>query len=228
MVNFKVKLENERIEKWKHHYIDYKGLQSHLRLPVVSSPSARLPSLSFGSKPLLRDDFGDFENAFLEELQKVEKFYNEKLEELRQGYQIQVQQTEAAEEIADIDIEDEKEAASSELRKAESLKRSLHSYYRQVKYLQSFCILNYTGFVKIIKKKRKVDKESQGGVNLSINMDQKLEKDSDSISRRFQEVEFKDDESANSPNYPGLDAEEKKNREMEQKSVGSLEATVKR
>lgn len=46
---------------------------------------------------------------------------------------------------------------------AESLKRSFIDFYRDLSFLQSFCIINYTGFMKILSKhdkKRSVDLRS--------------------------------------------------------------------
>ncbi|GAB5357920.1 hypothetical protein AAMO2058_000415500 [Amorphochlora amoebiformis] len=154
MVNFKVKLENEKIEEWRSHYIDYKELESYMHASrrERSQPLKKM-------QPLLEDCTSDFEAAFILELKRVEGFYVRKLNELKNRLRIQREQVTKAGEITDIDVVDEKVEATGTLRSTESLKRSMLVFYRQVKYLQSFCILNYSGFVKILKKHHKVSRK---------------------------------------------------------------------
>lgn len=51
---------------------------------------------------------------------------------------------------------------SSNAGEAESIKRALEDQFRTAKLLHNFAILNYTGFVKIIKKHNKLIKEDKG------------------------------------------------------------------
>eukprot|EP00466_Bigelowiella_natans_P000338 jgi/Bigna1/66272/fgenesh1_pg.1_\ len=155
MVNFKVKLENDIVEKWRNHYIDYKTLENSIsqnnRKHERKSPRG-LGTFSF-QKPLL--EAPSFAETYDAEIEKVEIFYCTKMAELKTRYEQQMEQNAKEEKITDIDLEDEEKAASSSLISTESLKRSMLKFYRQLKYLQSFCILNYTGFVKILKKHNK-------------------------------------------------------------------------
>ena len=62
------------------------------------------------------------------------------------------------------DSDDEGDGIKDEkaLAEADSIKRALIDQYRTAKLLQNFAILNYTGFVKIIKKHDKTIPERQG------------------------------------------------------------------
>lgn len=65
----------------------------------------------------------------------------------------------------DEDAEDtpmDKEAVVRKAREAESVQRALVDMYRRAKLLQNFAIMNYTGFVKIVKKHDKTLPEHKG------------------------------------------------------------------
>jgi len=102
------------------------------------------------------------------------------MEELESRYEQQVEQADKAQNITDIDVEDETTAPSSQLNESESLKRSMTKFYRQCRYLQSFCILNYTGFVKILKKQTKLRGALTDWESLDINDEKKSDERSDS------------------------------------------------
>lgn len=54
------------------------------------------------------------------------------------------------------------EERARRLREADSIQRSLEDMYRRSKLLQNFAIINYTGFVKIVKKHDKTLREHKG------------------------------------------------------------------
>ena len=56
---------------------------------------------------------------------------------------------------------------SERMREAESIQRALEDSYRSAKLLQNFCIMNYTGFVKIIKKHDKLIKSRKGKLKVT-------------------------------------------------------------
>ena len=62
------------------------------------------------------------------------------------------------------EVEDapECEGDTKHLREADSIQRALVDHYRSAKLLQNFAIMNYTGFVKIVKKHDKVMLEQKG------------------------------------------------------------------
>lgn len=50
----------------------------------------------------------------------------------------------------------------SQLKESDSIQRAMTDIYRTAKLLHNFAILNYTGFVKIVKKHDKIFKEYKG------------------------------------------------------------------
>jgi hypothetical protein len=56
----------------------------------------------------------------------------------------------------------EKHEKHAHIREADSIQRALVDQYRSSKLLHNFAIMNYTGFVKIVKKHDKINKEHKG------------------------------------------------------------------
>jgi hypothetical protein len=64
-----------------------------------------------------------------------------------------------------------KELKQQQEREAESIQRALVDLYRTAKLLQNFCIMNYTGFVKIVKKHDKTNKENKNKYASAVQSD---------------------------------------------------------
>lgn len=62
----------------------------------------------------------------------------------------------------------DKKEKRAHIREADSIQRALVDQYRSAKLLHNFAIMNYTGFVKIVKKHDKLNKEHKGRYNQLI------------------------------------------------------------
>lgn len=169
MVNFNLKLRDNIYSEWSASYLDYKKLKKILKpLKVISKPTGTgtSPTSGFLKKaqpegtPLIsvvsleaRAGTTDtiyakvqqsFEHALEFELKKVEKCYVDRLTEYQEQFEFLRRQY----------------RTNSSDRVKESLQNSSVELYRLLNLLNNFALLNYTGFVKIIKKHDKLSTEA--------------------------------------------------------------------
>ncbi|DBA02069.1 TPA: hypothetical protein N0F65_000316 [Lagenidium giganteum] len=177
MVHFNLRLRDNIYAEWKHEYINYKKLKKALKkqkkldleLSAASSSSALSFSLeesgSEGNKeqrqPLLPKSarlgpfkapvdtselsaklYGpvEFEDLLEVEYNKVESAYKRHVSEFADQFDL----------LRDLYRNDAPEATQ------ESLKNSLVELHRLLNHLNNFALLNYTGFIKILKKHDKM------------------------------------------------------------------------
>ena len=163
MVQFRVKLESESVKKWRAHYIEYARLDESLTAADRDEKGGMSPS-SESVNSFAMFSPSDFGVQFQNQLRKVNSFFESKMGDMKEGLERQREQLQKAQVIVDADDVDAKDSVGREVLQTESLRRSLLNFYRQTRYLHSFCIVNYTGFVKILKKykKRYIHRAEQG------------------------------------------------------------------
>lgn len=165
MVNFSLRLRANTYAEWREDYVDYARLKHLLRRhdgggssssasdlseqqwqPMTMARDApRACRVSFGrlvtavrDEPPLRE--APFEDAVSFELEKVERAYSRHLTQLGDHFALLRDQ-----------YRHDAPAATRE-----SLKNALVELHRLLHQLENFALLNYTGFVKILKKRDKL------------------------------------------------------------------------
>eukprot|EP00586_Coscinodiscus_wailesii_P022591 CAMPEP_0172520016 /NCGR_PEP_ID=MMETSP1066-20121228/291753_1 /TAXON_ID=671091 /ORGANISM="Coscinodiscus wailesii, Strain CCMP2513" /LENGTH=854 /DNA_ID=CAMNT_0013302695 /DNA_START=63 /DNA_END=2627 /DNA_ORIENTATION=- len=112
-----------------------------------------------------------FSRLIFQEMSKVNTFYNDKCRELEGRLEFLIESVtdesegssvlkpgirsslnDAGGEENDEDVQEKQENVFTEMSEKESLRRALTYIYRTGKLLNNYAIMNYTGFVKIIKK----------------------------------------------------------------------------
>ncbi|GBG32248.1 Xenotropic and polytropic retrovirus receptor 1-like [Hondaea fermentalgiana] len=103
--------------------------------------------------------FDSSENIFVskvkEEADRVNRFYESKLQEFQSNHKtlvLEVLNQPEGHMNFDMEDEDEETAMSQAALSSDSVKRVFRDLYRECNLLQNFAILNYTAFVKILKK----------------------------------------------------------------------------
>eukprot|EP00753_Platysulcus_tardus_P019088 PLAT7049.2.p1 GENE.PLAT7049.2~~PLAT7049.2.p1 ORF type:complete len:780 (-),score=368.98 PLAT7049.2:71-2410(-) len=99
-----------------------------------------------GSSPSAAEIDEQFEDALMTEAEKVDSFYVATLADYQQRLLHMIDQAKPL--VAG--------AASAEALAAVSLQTAMADLYRKMQFLENFSILNYTGFVKVLKKHDKV------------------------------------------------------------------------
>mmetsp|Transcript_2066 Transcript_2066/g.4700 ORF Transcript_2066/g.4700 Transcript_2066/m.4700 type:complete len:825 (+) Transcript_2066:418-2892(+) len=106
---------------------------------------------------LLRSENPD--QVFIEKVKKealkVNTFYLKTLDEFQKKHTtllFKFSQLRSVHAVVDIDVEEDATMLSKDTLSADSVKRAFRDLYREMNYLQNFAILNYTAFVKILKK----------------------------------------------------------------------------
>jgi len=100
-----------------------------------------------------------FEEKIIEEVEKVQKFYTDKLAEFRDRIQLlRTAIVKMSKRNLKVDVDDDENLGvlSRELLSADSAKRAFQDVYRDLSYLHNYSILNYTAFIKILKKHDKM------------------------------------------------------------------------
>lgn len=137
---FGVKLATDMYPPWKESYINYDGLKELLKENSDSLP----PTRSHISRENIWDD--DDENKFVDaldkELEKVYSFQLNKYNTLMNKLDQLEKQTDSEEKIKTLN--------------SDTFKQLLESYLNEAQELDKFTRLNYTGFVKIVKKHDKL------------------------------------------------------------------------
>ncbi|KAJ4307150.1 Phosphate metabolism transcription protein [Collariella sp. IMI 366227] len=123
---------------WKDKYIDYAKLKSILREDKPDDED----------EPWTEDDENRFcDEIFNTQLEKVAEFQAEKIEELRRRID------DAFETLKELPpAEDGKEPIDADKQRLKDLEAKLDTITNEVKELQKYSNLNYTGFLKIVKK----------------------------------------------------------------------------
>jgi len=100
-----------------------------------------------------------FVDKVKEEAEKVNMFYKSKMEEFNKRFAaliVKMQSLRRVHMSVDPDIEEEDAVLPRDVWSADSVKAAFREMYREMNFLQSYAILNYTAFVKILKKHDKV------------------------------------------------------------------------
>ncbi|KAK4167343.1 VTC domain-containing protein [Cladorrhinum sp. PSN259] len=123
---------------WKDKYIDYAKLKSILREDKPDDED----------EPWTEDDENRFcDEIFNTQLEKVAQFQAEKVEELRQRVDA------AFDKLKELPPGEEgKQKSDEETQKLKNMEGELDTIMNEVKELQKYSNLNYTGFLKIVKK----------------------------------------------------------------------------
>jgi len=164
MVKFGKQLLYHQVDGWNASYINYKDLKKIAKIGVYDA----------------RDGSTIFLEEVKKEVDKVEQFYIERLRDFEEQYKLirgwkaptgdarpRAPTTPGRLRVLSgggaggSSEEDEENAEPSKMSQRASLERAVVDLWRHVQYLTNFCILNYTGFVKITKKYKKLHKAQQ-------------------------------------------------------------------
>ena len=198
MVKFGVKLANNKVEQWDKQYLDYDGLKKLMKKMKkrLEALAAQGPDAAEQYGSLDDDPRAPFAEACRAELRKVESFYKEMCEEFAQRLEhlatflerkgggggnirrtISGSLADGAEKDA-VDSDEEEEVAlfgdESSRKQAGTIsevKLACRTLFREMNFLSNYAIVNYTGFVKIIKKYRKAVQTS--GAEAATNGDRR-------------------------------------------------------
>ena len=142
MVNFTEKLDANVRAEWANHYIDYRVLKKAMKGKAVAPPTPDICSSSTLKQPLLSQaGKGDqaaqhFNIVLVSERDKVQRFYADELQRLIEQIAALIQQMARAEKLTS--------------RERSSVTRAATDMYRTLQHLRNFCILNYTGLLKVL------------------------------------------------------------------------------
>lgn len=125
---------------WRDKYIDYGKLKTILREDKPDDED----------EPWTEDDENRFcDEIFNAQLEKVAQFQEEKIQELRDRVDA------AFDKLKDLSATEAgkpKDKSDDETQQLKDLETELDSVTNEVKELQKYSNLNYTGFLKIVKK----------------------------------------------------------------------------
>ena len=137
---FGVKLATDMYPPWKDSYINYDGLKDLLKEDSDNPPPTR--SHVSGENIWTDEDENKFVEALDKELEKVYSFQLNKYNTLMNKLDQLEKQTDSEEKIKTLN--------------ADTFKQLLESYLNEAQELDRFTRLNFTGFVKIVKKHDKL------------------------------------------------------------------------
>lgn len=184
-MKFEEKLESSMRRAWTDHYMDYRGLKKLLdKVNKLSGGRADVKStlqLALLKQDSLGGDDAEFLNACRRQYQKVQTFYQDELERSTAALWILLPQLHSASPALrpstskeNMNTRDARErhrracslnGSASEAKLRDGRKRAREKtscmrasveLFRNLTHLTNFCILNYTGFVKICKKHDKI------------------------------------------------------------------------
>ena len=125
---------------WKENYIDYGKLKSILREDRPDDED----------EPWTEDDENRFyDEIFNTQLEKVARFQEEKVKELRNRVDAAFDRLK---DLSTAENDKPEPKTDSEAQQLKDLESELDSITNEVKELQKYSSLNYTGFLKIVKK----------------------------------------------------------------------------
>ncbi|KAG7706329.1 hypothetical protein KL914_003224 [Ogataea haglerorum] len=160
---FGVKLQNEVFPPWKNYYIDYDHLKRLLKENVIeSTENLNKPGSSSATSAWSEKDEAEFASQLDSELEKVYTFQVSKYKELD-------------EEISKLELQSEEYLRSvSEKRTADfdakAFQKKLEELLWLAKELDHFARLNFTGFIKIVKKHDRLHKGYSVKALLNVRM----------------------------------------------------------
>ncbi|KAH3668891.1 hypothetical protein OGAPHI_002646 [Ogataea philodendri] len=160
---FGVKLQNEIFPPWKDHYIKYDYLKRLLKENViVSTEDSRHLGLSSEVSGWSEKDESTFATELDSELEKVYSFQISKYKELDEEIsKLELQSEEYLKNLAD------KKAKEFDTR---SFQKKLEELLSLAKELDHFARLNFTGFIKIVKKHDRLHKGYSVKALLNVRM----------------------------------------------------------
>lgn len=125
---------------WKDKYINYNKLKSLLREDKFEEDSV----------PWTEDDENRFcDETFNVQLEKVAKFQQERVDALKRQADVAFDKLK---ELAPAEADQPAPRSSADLSKLRELEKELDSITNEVKELKKYSSINYTGFLKIVKK----------------------------------------------------------------------------
>jgi SPX domain protein involved in polyphosphate accumulation len=122
MVQFGEQLEQQKIEKWKEHYLNYEQLKKFIKAQVPSS-----------------GEMGPFEKELGENIERIDLFYSSSLSTFAAQLRLLCSQGLA------LPLSKGDKKASKD-----SLQRAFVQLYRDLKLLENFYIVNYTGMALVV------------------------------------------------------------------------------
>ncbi|RHY44142.1 hypothetical protein DYB34_009780 [Aphanomyces astaci] len=168
MLTFKEKLAHNLVPEWEEHYVNYSELKHHVKQiqrrasflamssgDYTESNEPERARLIKTSKPT------HFEEEFLDECEKVERWYCTQLEEFHKQFALlQDQYAQARTSQAPLvppttDLDDAPVESDAFTLERDSIKQSLVELYKLLRLLQNFALLNYTALRKVLKKHKK-------------------------------------------------------------------------
>ncbi|KAG7823951.1 hypothetical protein KL909_002688 [Ogataea angusta] len=158
---FGVKLQNEVFPPWKNYYIDYDHLKRLLKENVIESTENH-PGSSSAMSAWSEKDEAEFASQLDAELEKVYTFQISKYKELD-------------EEISKLELQSEEYLKSISEKKstdldAKTFQKKLEELLWLAKELDHFARLNFTGFIKIVKKHDRLHKGYSVKALLNVRM----------------------------------------------------------
>ena len=132
MVKFGKDLQDECLDKWKDHYLNYKELKSTIRNELlVADSDSDIDNIS--------QLFNNFDSLLEEELTKINSFYKENIGLL-------------SSELNDIVVTIDNTSKDDDKQK---MIKNLTVFYNKVDELRHYILLNVIAVIKIIKKRNK-------------------------------------------------------------------------
>lgn len=173
MAHFSKKLNADKVLKWSDFYINYSGLRKKVDecMPGDSPKRSLQPEKYIKLLDQISDEHtdsseldpgtgtGSFRRSFVTEVKKVAFKFQQEVKELEERLELLETQKKALPE------------ENADARDVESIKSGLIDIYREVLMLQSFGILNYTGFVRILQRLEKKTGDLQTKQALSSELD---------------------------------------------------------
>lgn len=140
-MKFEDRLRASRVKRWEKHYIDYARLNA-----LIKNKFSR-PLNSHSKVAELLEPLGSssFETVLDENMQHVDEFYTTTLSDLQREVRVLLRETPASPST------DQNPSNQAQVLQS-SHKNACIDMYRMIQYLKNFSILNYTGFVKLIRK----------------------------------------------------------------------------
>lgn len=183
MAHFNRRLNASKVLKWSDYYINYSALRRRVDDCSVSefknsSPGKYIKLLEtddnegFGA-----DGIANFRRAFVTEMKKVSSKFQEEVKEIRGRLELLETQKKALPELL------------ADARDLGSIKEGLIDVYREVIMLQSFGILNFTGFMKILQRFESKTADSNTKQTLLTELEQEDFGNTKSLQGMIDEIE---------------------------------------
>eukprot|EP00301_Raphidiophrys_heterophryoidea_P015805 c2466_g1_i2.p1 GENE.c2466_g1_i2~~c2466_g1_i2.p1 ORF type:complete len:242 (+),score=55.21 c2466_g1_i2:50-775(+) len=173
-MKFRIQLKTSQINRWKEHYLDYDMLKKlmyekfpkELKKNQGESKSNNALQVEMMSCVYFKDDF---ELAIDEETQRVNQFFVLSLKNFSTEAQLLIsnheqaqeqQQQQPQEQLPFISASSKHKYQSLSDTNLVSTRHAIIDLYRRFHYLRSFAVVNYTAFVKLLRKHDKLATEA--------------------------------------------------------------------